>query len=459
MIANFNVMKCYNLIIDIRRLKINYGFYLFIPAFIMYFVCLIIFYLRDIKLIKKQLDDIISVKNFLKSLLDNANKGPSNNNHKSKYEPCGYTVVKKIKRLTGIFEANKQKRASIDIVKNLPNQIKDLLNIKSVNNPLNIFQNKDNNISNNKIKENVQPNNISPLPKRNSCQIMNPKKYQEKTSNLITSNFPYSKNNLTNDKSKIQLNNNINISQNSKLNSLITPEQQKRIAEIMKLNDSEMNSLTYIKALKYDNRTYIQFYYSLLKTGHIVIKIFNKTDYNSQIIKLFLSIFNFCMNLAVNALFFSDDTMHRILEDEGEFNFIYQLPQIIYSTVICFIFEFILDYFALSEDSILNIKNEKKLGNITRLAKNLWRDLQIKFVYFFILSFVFLMVFWYYVACFCAVYKNTQFHLIKDSLIGFGTGLLTPAAIALLPGFFRIPAIKKRKEFMFLFSKILQLFS
>ena len=459
MIANFNVMKCYNLIIDIKRLKINYGFYLFIPAFIMYFVCLIIFYLRDIKLIKKQLDDIISVKNFLKSLLDNANKGPSNNNHKSKYEPCGYTVVKKIKRLTGIFEANKQKRASIDIVKNLPNQIKDLLNIKSVNNPLNIFQNKDNNISNNKIKENVQPNNISPLPKRNSCQIMNPKKYQEKTSNLITSNFPYSKNNLTNDKSKIQLNNNINISQNSKLNSLITPEQQKRIAEIMKLNDSEMNSLTYIKALKYDNRTYIQFYYSLLKTGHIVIKIFNKTDYNSQIIKLFLSVFNFCMNLAVNALFFSDDTMHRILEDEGEFNFIYQLPQIIYSTVICFIFEFILDYFALSEDSILNIKNEKKLGNITRLAKNLWRDLQIKFVYFFILSFVFLMVFWYYVACFCAVYKNTQFHLIKDSLIGFGTGLLTPAAIALLPGFFRIPAIKKRKEFMFLFSKILQLFS
>ena len=456
-IANFNVMKCYNLLLDLKKLRNNLGFYLFIPAFIMYFVCLIIFYLKDIKLLKKQLDDIVSVKNFLKSLLDNNKQ--SNLNKKSKYEPCGYTAVKKIKRLTRIFEENKQRRAHLDILKNLPNPGKDLMNIRSINNPLNEAQNEDNNISDNIIKEKAPQNNISPLPQTNSHPIINPKKFQEKTSNLITSNFSNSKNNLINVKNKIQENNNVNFSEDLKFNSLITPEQQKRISEIMKLNDKEMNSLSYIKSLKYDNRTYVQYYISLLKTGHIVVKIFNKTDYNSQMIKLFLSIFNFCMNTAVNALFFSDDTMHQILEDEGKFNFIYQLPQIIYSTVLCFIFGFILDYLALSEDSILNIKHEKRLGNITRLAKNLWRNLLIKFVYFFILSFVFLMGFWYYVACFCAVYKNTQFHLIKDSLIGFGTGLITPAAIALSPGLFRIPAIKKRKEFMFLFSKILQLFA
>ena len=27
--------------------------------------------------------------------------------------------------------------------------------------------------------------------------------------------------------------------------------------------------------------------------------------------------------------FFSDDTMHKIYEDQGNFNFIYQLPQIL----------------------------------------------------------------------------------------------------------------------------------
>ena len=52
----------------------------------------------------------------------------------------------------------------------------------------------------------------------------------------------------------------------------------------------------------------------------------------------------------MNALFFNEDTIHQILEDEGEFNFIYQLPQIIYSFVISSAFGKILDYLVLSED-------------------------------------------------------------------------------------------------------------
>jgi hypothetical protein len=266
------------------------------------------------------------------------------------------------------------------------------------------------------------------------------------------------RNNILKNKSKLQINRN-NFCNKNKINGPMAAKQQRaRIDKILELNDSELNSLEFMKALKLDKRGYFQYYFSLLKTGHLVIKIFNHTDYNSPMIKLFLCIFNFCMNFAVNALFFSDETMHKILEDEGEFNILYQLPQIIYSTVICFIFEYIIDYFALSEDTILEVKQEKKLGTVRRFAKTQWRSMEIKFIYFFIISFVFLGLFWYYVACFCAVYKNTQYHLIKDTLFSFGTGLITPLGVQLLPGLFRIPAIKNRKELMFLLSKILQLF-
>jgi hypothetical protein len=150
--------------------------------------------------------------------------------------------------------------------------------------------------------------------------------------------------------------------------------------------------------------------------------------------------------------------MHKILEDGGEFNIIYQLPQIIYSAIISIIINNILTFLALSEENVLSIKHEKILRNVPRKVKDVKGALQIKFVYFFIISFVFFMGFWYYVSCFCAVYKNTQYHLIKDSLISYGTSLVTPLGICLFPGIFRIPGIKGQKEFLYLLSKIIQLF-
>ena len=62
---------------------------------------------------------------------------------------------------------------------------------------------------------------------------------------------------------------------------------------------------------------------------------------------------------------------------------------------------------------------------------------------------------------FGVIYKNTQFHLLKDTLISFGLSLLYPFAIYLIPGFFRIQALsdpKKKKECLYKFSKILQIF-
>ena len=86
----------------------------------------------------------------------------------------------------------------------------------------------------------------------------------------------------------------------------------------------------------------------------------DKKDYNSRIIKIFLCFFNFSSVYAINALFFDDSTMHQIYEDGGDFNIIYQLPQIAYSTVISFIIDIIINYLSLSQDDIINLKREKK---------------------------------------------------------------------------------------------------
>ena len=272
------------------------------------------------------------------------------------------------------------------------------------------------------------------------------------------------KNGKINDKSssnvKIKVEQNLNLNRKVMVgNEKITLTELNKLKLVMKPNDTELNELDFKQARKYDGRTYLQYLYALLKSKHLLIRVINKNDYNSRMIKIFLCFCNFNISYAVNALFFNDDTMHKIYEDDGEFNFIYQLPQIIYSAIISKIFESILEYLALSEKIIIDFKKEKiKKHLLMKKAQNILRILFCKFMTFFIFSFLFTILFWYYLTCFCAVYRNTQFHLIKDTLIGFGTSMITPLGLNLLPGIFRIPAIIKRRKYMYTFSKLLQIF-
>ena len=59
-----------------------------------------------------------------------------------------------------------------------------------------------------------------------------------------------------------------------------------------------------------------------------------------------------------------------------------------------------------------------------------------------------MIFFWYFISCFCAVYKNTQLILIKNTLISFGLSMIYPFGLNLLPGFFRIPALRAVKRNM-----------
>ena len=61
---------------------------------------------------------------------------------------------------------------------------------------------------------------------------------------------------------------------------------------------------------------------------------------------------------------------------------------------------------------------------------------------------------------FCAIYINTQIHLIKDTLISFGLSLFYPFCINLIAGIFRIPSLsdpKNNRNYLDNLSKLIQL--
>ena len=155
---------------------------------------------------------------------------------------------------------------------------------------------------------------------------------------------------------------------------------------------------------------------------------------------------SFSLYLVINAFFFSDSTMHKITEDNGKFDILYQIPQILYSSIISAIINILLKTLSLSEKSFLKMKKENNLQNLKNEVFKVRRCIFIKFVAFFNISIILLIFFWYFITCFCAVYANTQSILFKDTLISFGLSMIYPLGINLIPGLFRIIALRDKNQ-------------
>ena len=395
---NLEVVKCYKLLFTKKGIKYNLGNYIIISIILSEIVLLILFKIKGYKKLLDKINEIINCK-----------KEEENNNVINENKIMEDNKKYKIKK---IIKKKKKKKKKI----NIDNDIK------------------------------IYPNENNNPPKKERKESVNRIKINRENSKKTTSKLFISKDNMVfnNQKNDIILNNKNVIDNKS----------------IEEYNDYELNSLNYEKALEIDKRTYCQYYFSLLKVKHLLIFTFyTNTDYNSRIIKLSLFIFSFALFLTINALFFTDSTMHKIYENHGIFNFVYQLPKILYSTIISAIINAIVKFLSLSEKNILQIKNEKT--NVDIISMKIIKKLKIKLLLFYILIILFLLFFWFYLSCFCAVYTNTQYHLIKDTLISFGLSLIYPFGINLLPGIFRISSLSdqnKSKKYIYIISKVIQIF-
>ena len=187
---------------------------------------------------------------------------------------------------------------------------------------------------------------------KNSKKIFNKK--SKKTRSLLDNQIT---NNLSNHLKSTTSNFKIIKNKKTKNNNIENNSQIiKKVKNIMEQNLKEKNNMPYEIALKNDKRSFLQYYVSLIQTKHILIFSFiYSKDYNSKIIKIDLFFIYFIIYFTVNALFFTDNTMHKIYTDEGVFNFLYQIPQIVYSFIISTIIDFLITFFSLSEDNILDL--------------------------------------------------------------------------------------------------------
>ena len=455
--SNFRILQCYKLIFSLKGQMNNIGSYLLGAIIFLLFILMICYCIVGRRKLVQYVQLILRQKSNEKKIDKNNNQLKKNNQ----------TEKRKIKIKSKIKKSiNSRKTIKNSKKKKILNNKKDIyLNKKNKNNKNDKSKSKDKNKNNNKLKKGKHS-----YPPRKSPRYLNSNITTSKTEtkksllqkSLLNSNkskirgldIKLNNKNITlnnkkgikNNNSIIKLNyiNKINIYNRCETSNIVN---KNNIQKIKLLNDLEINTLDYQEALILDKRTYLQYYCSLLKTKHLILfTFFLYNDYNLAFIKISLFLLAFSLYFTVNGFFFTDETMHKINEDKGAFNIIFQIPQILYSTVISAVINLILKRLSLSDSQILSIKQEKNLKNAKILGDKILVCLKIKFIIFFIISFLFSLFFWYFIAGFCAVYKNTQNILIKNTLISFGLSMVYPLGLNLLPGFFRIPALRAPKK-------------
>ena len=237
-------------------------------------------------------------------------------------------------------------------------------------------------------------------------------------------------------------------------------EMKEKKVEIKKeeqLDNYELNNLEYEKALKLDKRSLISTYWSIIKREHLLLFTFIvRNDYNIPFVKYSRFIFNICSDMAVNVFFYSDATMHKTYVDYGKYNFIQQIPQIIISTVVAQILEVFLCFLSMTDKHFYEIKelDYEHRYDVFKIIKRI----KTKLTFYFIVTFLLFAFYWYAIACFCAVYPNTQGAFIADSVSSFILGLLYPFILYLFPAAFRIIALRCSSSCFYSLSDIIPFF-
>ena len=126
------------------------------------------------------------------------------------------------------------------------------------------------------------------------------------------------------------------------------------------LDNFELNNLQFAEACSLDKRSFCTTYWSVLMREHMaLLTFFACNDYNLFYIKLARFVFLLSTDISMNIFFFSDDSMHKLFLNYGKYDFIQQIPQIVYTTIISQILEVFLCYLSMTDKYIYQIKNSK----------------------------------------------------------------------------------------------------
>ena len=199
---------------------------------------------------------------------------------------------------------------------------------------------------------------------------------------------------------------------------------------------------------------------SLIKLKQIcVFTFYTSTDHNLREVKIALFILFLSFYFAFTALFFNDDIMRDIYLYKGNTNAAIHITNIILSSFCCLVMNLLVRFVSLSERDLHKAMQEMNPDNRRAILEGIKRKLKMKLNIVFSISACLIALCWYYVAAFCAVFKNSQGHYLVNVLWTFIICNLWPCVTSLIAPIFRIRSLKNgNSPCMYKFSQIIAYF-
>ena len=380
--SNFKVAKCWDLVMNLNNILHCYTSLIMVGIFLWHFISLLIFFCVGTTPIKKDIEKFIP-----ETTLENE----TNKNLKKNEDD----IQKKLEDEISNDDKKKENKKNEDNIEELD---------------------EDNNNEYEDVEEVDKPN------------VSNPPKHSKNDNKKYVSNNAENVSAFTKSTS------------GKKLNEFLKKkkELEEEPRRLFEYNNDELNLLEYKYALKYDKRCCCTYYCSLIKYSNLILFTFCVgDDYNLKLVKICLFIFSFAMYLAFNCLLFNNSSMRKIYENKGTDGIIDSLPRIIASSILSTIILFFLKKLCLGKNGVREIRNETKIEKVKESVKSFLCCLKCRIWIYFNFSLAFLIAFWYFVSAFCIIYKNTQWIIIKDTLMSFAFGFIYPFIFCLIPTIFR----------------------
>ena len=442
--SNFEVIKCYNLVFSWDGKLKNFGFWIFLILILAQGPLLLHYFNKGIKSIRTYVLNEMIEYGYIK---DNKNKKIKvAKKSRKKGKKLGKSINKENKSLS---TKKTTKSAKFAPPKNKKNKaaIKGK-NKRTINKIQNKKEDKSSSINNLKSTPNNEIvreiNSEKKIKKNKIMKYSHTKKISNKIKNkahLQTQAFDESSNEKTNENKKninkyFLININLNLSRDEKY---VPPE-----SHII------LNNYTFQQAVKYDLRQVCVIFYIFILSKQIVFHTFlYKSSIELFSLRLYLFLFIFSSDLALNAFFYFDNNISKKYKANKNL-FLFTFSDnifIIFITTLCVFI--LLTLIAKLSNSIYDIREvfmkeeeklikDKKYKVTAKRKKEILLEIdtilhkyKIKITILIIIEIIIMMLFWYYVTAFCHVYSSTQISWILDSLLS----MLSRAIIEMLISF------------------------
>ena len=403
--SNIKVITCFSELLDIRNFLTNYGAIICILTFIIQIILYIQFCCQGTAPLENQIkNEILTYIENKKNKVDETSVVNNDNDNDNE------GITEDRLKNDGLENEKKEKEVIREDKKKKTNKKKGVKKVK-------------------KKKTKANP------PKKNKKEGI------KQNNNLV----------VKNDEANLETNKN-----NQKLNKKGKTDEKNKTYR----DDEELNELPYEKAIEKDKRNFCQYYIFILRAGHVVLNVFfRRDDYNLFSVKLGLLFMLFPINLTFNIFFFTSNKMKETyinkMEDVGTYlkNLLHSFLSSIFSSIILVLLKFL----CLTHSTIRKLKKLKTKEEAENKSKWIIRCIKIRICVYYVLSYIFLLVFGYYVACFCAIFKNTQIDLIISMFTSWGLSLLYPFMIYIATSLTRRIGIRCKCKFIYRINQILQM--